>query len=278
MRRRVAWGSSVVCLVVVCALCSARTVDGSFSACVDLLPVFSPQANVGITWSGEAWSLTSGTTAFFAPGFRIREELEFRYGMERIDVSAGVGMNVLPWAFGAAHVSVAANLLDMILSEDNPQVSARVTISGGTSFDGGMASFADLTGRLTMAFSTIDLTSTTTFSVLQLGVSSSLLLQASLGTIRWGDDEDELKNTLSIQHSVIPFSLTYIQLVSSGQLGAVSVHNTISYFGGASVLIRSSIAYMLWDVVSLRLWGSYHSTATDRMGAGLCASVAFGDL
>lgn len=278
MKRRMVLGSAAVCLVAVYALCSAMSIDGSFSACVDVLPVLSPRVDLGINWSGEAWSLTSGTTAVLAPGLRISEELEFRYGLERISVSSGVGMTLIPWAFGSAHLSVSADLLDLVLSEDNPEVIAHATISGGTAFDGGLASFADLTGRVGMAFPTIDVTSTTILSLLPLGVASSVLAQVSLGTIQWGEEGDELKNTLSVQLSLIPFSLTYIQLSSSGQLGVLSIQNTVTYFGGASLLARSTITVLLWDVVSLRLWGSYHSTATDRLGAGLCASVSFGDL
>jgi len=268
----------VLCCLLFGGLCSASTIDVSFSACIDVLPALSPRVELGITWSGEAWSLTSGTSAVFAPGFELREDLEFRYVWEGISLSAGVDAAVVPWALGIAHASLSADLLELIVLEEDPELIVQVSAAGGATIDAGVVPFAELIGRLTMAFSSIDLTSTTTFSVLPLGLSSSLLLQVSLGTIQWGDDGYELKNTFSVQLSVIPLSLTYIQLTSNGQLGAVSVQNTLSYFGGGGVLVNSTVTLTLWEVVSVRIWSSYHSTAADRLRAGLCASVAFGDL
>ncbi len=268
----------IVGLLVLAVITGGLAADfsGQVSFCLDLLPGVAARSELGLTASGTDWTLSSDTSIAILPSFGVDESLTFVYDLAPFKLTAGATIGLIPLSFGSASLEANFDLLSVNLAEEDPTVTFSSGISGGAVYSGGVTAFADLDGRLRVQLGEHSLVSTTTFSVWPVGLTSTILVHVALGNLRMGEDGVSLENSISLLQSVVPFALSYVQLNSKADWGSTSLHNVVSYFGGGTVQIRSTLRVQ-WEPITAWVWGSYHSTASARWTAGLCASFTWGE-
>jgi hypothetical protein len=272
-----------VCLSVLLALFAlalsgaAAQVSGTIGAAVQVLPSFSAESDVAVTISAEDWSIWSDTTFSLIPDFGIDEYLSLSYTMGIAAFSGVLSVGVVPWSFGYVDLSAAITLFDTTLNEKNPVLSALSTLTLGATIDGGFDPYATLYGRLSLDQHWI--ASTTTLSLASLDLASGLLAYLSLGSVTLGDGENSIVVSAYgyVSQDLVPFAFSYAQLNAKVVIGAVSLLNTVTYYGGASFAAKSTATVTL-DSFTLTIWSSYTSTASDPFGLGASVSIPWGPI
>jgi hypothetical protein len=272
--KRIGMGWIAGCWIVALAASGiAADLSGTVGACVDILPAFSSNLDVGMTIAGDAWTFSSATAIDVTPSLGIDESLQLTYDLDVIRFSATATMGIMPWSFGSAALSATLDLFQLTILEDEPHLSLDSSFAAGATLNGAVDVFADLTARLGLELGDHSLTSTTTLSLLPLGVTSALLAHVSLGNIRLAEEDGAatVSAHILVSQGVIPFAFSYAQLNATVSWQAMSLLNSITYYGDTSVLATSTATLVL-EPVTIRVWGSYSSTS-GQFSAGACVSV-----
>ena len=253
----------------------AVEIRGTVGVGAEILPDLLLDADINVTFSGEDWQLRSDTNIGLFPAFGGIKRLTFSYDLEVLRIGANAAFALSPIGFTRADLYGTVDLLDPTLGEGEPNVLVSSDLTIGTMLNGGFDPYARVSTRFT--FGDHWLSNTTTATFIPFDVVSSLLGHVSFGTFDVADGAVTVTAHGTFALSLIPFDFSYVQANAKVMVDGVSILNTVTYYGGTSFMVKSTATIDL-DPVTVKIWGSYSSTATDPFGLGLSASVGWGPL
>ena len=259
-------------LLVSAGAAFAVGISGSVGVCADVLPSFALDASFDVTVFDDAWSITSSTGVSLLPAWGATEAIWLAYDLDVIQLAASLSMAFAPFS-AAGDVSATLDLFSLSLSEEDPVANLSSSLTIGTSINAAIAPYARLYTMLSLGSHW--LSNTTTINVIPFGVTSSLLGYASFGQFSVADDAVTVTAYGYVSLGVVPFSFNYVQANADVALDGVSIRNSVTYWGGTSFGVSSTLTIDL-DPVTLTLWASFTPGGTDPFAIGVCGDVAWG--
>ncbi|MFC2078093.1 hypothetical protein ACFLTM_04720 [Candidatus Bipolaricaulota bacterium] len=275
MKRR--W-MGVMALAMLCTMAAwghAVQVGGTVEVGADVLPALGMAADLEVMLSGEAWSVSSDTNVPLVPTSEISESLLLSYDVDAVRFEASVALSLAPFSFGPMDVSATVGLLDLTVREEDPAAALSSDLTVGATFDETADPYVSLYTLLGLGDHW--LANTTTFDFEPLDVGTSLLAYLSLGTVNLGDGGVTVTAYGYVSMGVVPFGFSYAQLNARVSFDGISILNTVTYSGETSFEATSTVTLDL-DAVTVTVWGSYSSTASDPFGVGASVSVPWGSI
>jgi len=254
----------------------ALDVSGTVDVVTDLYPTFATDVDFGVTVSGDAWTFTSDTYLDLFPTMAASEEIALIYDFDNLQLAANIFTTLVPLGFGSLDVSAAMDVLDITVGEDDPTITVSSNLTVGATISAAVGPYARLKTRL--SFGDHWLSNTTTVDFVPLDVASSLLGYLSFGEVRVADGAVTVTAYGYVSADVVPFGFGYAQINAKVAVETLEILNAVTYYGGTSFLAKSTVTLIVLDEITLKVWGSYSSTATDPFSAGASASLPWGPL